>query len=87
MGCLPSAKMGHGIHEDGIGRPGLETTRLFQGQDALYPPIALVTGRPQRALAPLHPKAQGPDELSEGIAPPTGLQNRACPFGGTRLLS
>src|SRR5262245_2282445 len=25
-------------------------------------------------------------ELSEGIAPPAGLQNRACHFSGTRLL-
>jgi hypothetical protein len=28
----------------------------------------------------------GPVELSEGIAPPAGLQNRACHVCGTRLL-
>ncbi len=30
--------------------------------------------------------AGGQVELSEGIAPPTGLQNRACHVSGTRLL-
>ncbi len=39
------------------------------------------------AFAPEHSRTNGPVELSEGIAPPAGLQNRACPFRGTRLLS
>jgi hypothetical protein len=30
--------------------------------------------------------AQRPVELSEGITPPAGLQNRACHVSGTRLL-
>src|SRR4051812_25198477 len=39
------------------------------------------------AFAPQHAGTQGPVELSEGIAPPAGLQNRACHFCGTRLLN
>ena len=38
----------------------MQTAGFSQRQDVLYPAIAFVTGRPQRALAPLHPKAQGP---------------------------
>ena len=39
------------------------------------------------AFAPQYRKAQGAVKLSEGITPPAGLQNRACHFRGTRLLS
>jgi hypothetical protein len=46
IGLLPSEQTGHGVHEDVIGRYRPQTTRLFQGQEALDPPIALVTGRP-----------------------------------------
>ena len=53
LGLLPREETGHGIHEDVIGRHRVQPTRLFQGQDALHPPIALLTGRSQRALAPL----------------------------------
>ena len=37
----------------------MQTTGLFERQDALYPPVALGTSCPQRAFAPLDPKAQG----------------------------
>jgi hypothetical protein len=35
----------------------------------------------------LHIWTDRPVELSERIAPPAGLQNCACHFRGTRLLS
>jgi hypothetical protein len=46
------------------------------------------TFRPIAGLTPQHGVAQCPGELSEGIAPPTGLQNRACRrVGGQRVTS
>jgi hypothetical protein len=45
MGLLSSEETGHSIHEDVVGRYGAQPTRLFQGQDALHPPIALLTRR------------------------------------------
>jgi hypothetical protein len=57
LGLLPREETGYGIHEDVIGRHRVQPTRLFQGQDALHPSIALGTGRAQRALAPLDAKA------------------------------
>jgi hypothetical protein len=49
--------------------------------------IAFFTGSPIGTLAPKDSKAQGTVKLSERVAPPAGLQNRACHFRGTRLLS
>lgn len=43
--------------------------------------------RALRDLAGNHGGAQGTVKLSERVAPPAGLQNRACHFRGTRLLS
>jgi len=56
-------------------------------QEVLHKMTPGDTVRPVAGLAPLHGVAQGPVELSEEIAPPAGLQNRACHFHGTRLLS
>ena len=78
---------GDGVYQHGVCRSGMETAGFFQGQDPLHPMIVFVTGRPQGALAPQDPKAQGPVKLSEKVTPPAGLQNRACHFRGTRLLS
>ena len=60
---------------------------MTQGQDPLHPAIALLAARPLTALAPQHAESVGTVKLSERIAPPAGLQNRACHFRGTRLLS
>ena len=65
LGLLPHEERCHGIYEDMIRRHRSQPTRLFQGQDALHPPITLFTSCPKRALAPLHPKAPGP--FSPGI--------------------
>ena len=48
----------------------MQTAGFSQRQDALYPAIAFVTGRPQRALAPLDPKAQGPVNSAKRSLPP-----------------
>src|SRR5712691_10816343 len=60
VGLVALEETGHGIHEDVVGRHRSQPTRLFQGQDALHPSIALGTGRPQRALAPEYPTTQRP---------------------------
>ena len=39
-----------GVHQHGVGGSGLETAGLLERQDALHPPIALVTGGPMGAL-------------------------------------
>ena len=52
IGLVALKEARHGIHEDLIGRHGSQPTRLFQRQDALHPPIALVTGRALGALTP-----------------------------------
>jgi hypothetical protein len=38
---LSHEQIGNGIHEDGIGRLGLEATCLLQREDAFHPAIAL----------------------------------------------
>src|SRR5215475_14422694 len=43
--------------------------------------------RAKAALTPLHPRTDRPVTVEEGSLPPPLLQNRACHFGGTRLLS
>ncbi len=48
------------------------------GQHALDKVTARAALGAKAALAPEHGVAQGPVELSEGIAPSAGLQNRAC---------
>src|SRR2546428_2496130 len=78
IGWLAMEETRDGVYQHGVGRSGMETAGFFQGQDPLHPMIALVTSRAQQALTPQHPKAQGPVELSEEIALPAGLQNRAC---------
>jgi hypothetical protein len=60
IGWLAREETGDGVYQHGVGRSGVETAGLFERQDPLHPAIALVTGRAQRALAPQHPKAQGP---------------------------
>src|SRR5262249_28876132 len=70
IGLVAIQDAGDGIYKDMIGRHRSQPTRLFQRQNALDPPIALGTGRPQRALAAEHPTPQGAVELSEEIAPP-----------------
>ena len=45
-GLLPMEEAADGIDQNMIGRHGAQTTGLFQRQDALHPPVALVTGRP-----------------------------------------
>src|SRR5215216_6254711 len=52
IGLLAREETGDGVYQHGVGRSGVETAGLFEGQDALHPPIAFVTGRAQRALAP-----------------------------------
>jgi hypothetical protein len=50
--------------------------------------LAIVkSGRPQYQIAQALGVPESTVELSEGITPPAGLQNRACLFRGTRLLS
>jgi hypothetical protein len=56
-------------------------------QQALSKLTTCATLGAKAALAPEHDGTEGPVELSEGIAPPAGLQNRAYHFHGTRLLS
>jgi hypothetical protein len=56
---LVRKQTGNRIDQHLIGGPRMQTTRLFARQDALYPSVALGTGGPQRAFAPLDPKAQG----------------------------
>jgi hypothetical protein len=46
VGLLPVEEAADGVDQDMIGRHGAQTTGLFQRQDALHPPVALVTGRP-----------------------------------------
>ena len=73
--------------EVGENSPPLLLTRRQHRQDRLDEPTPTVTLRAMTALAPEHGMPQGAVELSEEIAPPAGLQNRACHFCGTRLLS
>jgi hypothetical protein len=78
---------GECLHQNRVGRLAQLTARVTKRQTSLYPAIAFVTISPVGALAPKYGKAQGAVKLSERIAPPAGLQNRACHFSGTRLLS
>src|SRR5262245_701416 len=63
---------------------------LSQGRDGRQYPLSKVTTcatlGAEASFAPEHNGTESPVELSEGIAPPAGLQNRACHFSGTRLL-
>jgi hypothetical protein len=60
IGLLAMEETRDGVNQHGVGSSGVETAGFFEGQDPLHPVIALVTGRPQRAFAPQHPKTQGP---------------------------
>src|SRR5713226_4038968 len=55
IGLLAMEETGDGVHQYGVGGSGVETAGFFEGQDPLHPSIALVTGCPQRALAPEYP--------------------------------
>jgi hypothetical protein len=76
-----------GINQDRKGGCASQAAGLAYREYPFYPPIALRVVGALHQLTPEHGEPQGPVELSEGIAPPAGLQNRACPFRGTRLLS
>jgi hypothetical protein len=43
--------------------------------------------RTKAAFAPQDTRVDGTVKISERVAPPTSLQNPACHFRGTRLLS
>ena len=75
------------VHQDGERGEAPQATRLPHREDSLDPAIALLVIAALQQFPPEHREAEGPGELSEGIAPPAGLQNRACHFCGTRLLS
>ena len=62
-------------------------TACYHRQDMSHEATAPRTLGTIAGLAPLHGMPQLSVELSEEIAPPAGLQNRACHFHGTRLLS
>src|SRR5262249_55893452 len=60
VGLVALEATADGVHQYGIGRASLEAAGLFKRQDPLHPPVAFLTGCPQGAFAPQHPKAQGP---------------------------
>ena len=47
-----SEQTADGLDQDSVGRPGLQTAGLLEGQDPFYPPVALDTGRALGAFAP-----------------------------------
>ena len=57
IGLLLGAETRHSLHEDTRGGHGSQTAGLLQRQEALHPPMALLTGRPMRACAPQDPIA------------------------------
>jgi hypothetical protein len=61
--------------------------RRYHRHHALNKARTVLTLGAKATLAPLHIWTDRPVELSERIAPPAGLQNCACHFRGTRLLS
>src|SRR5262245_24538846 len=60
IGLLALEDTADGVHQHGVGRAALETTGFFEGQDALDPTVAFVTGRPQGPFAPEDAEPQGP---------------------------
>jgi len=77
----------HRFNQNWEGGLAAQATRFPHREEALDPAIAFVIIGALHHLAPEHPRTDRPVELSEGIAPPAGLQNRACHVRGTRLLS
>ena len=67
-----------------IPRAKLYVTHAHHGLDKPRSPCALGA---KAAFAPQDTRAHRAVKLSERVAPPAGLQNRACHFRGTRLLS
>src|SRR4030095_652644 len=47
IGWLAMEQAGHSLHQQGVGGAGVETTRFDARTDALHPPVAFLTGRPQ----------------------------------------
>jgi hypothetical protein len=80
-------RTGDGFNQDRKCGEAPQTTRLPQRKYSLDPAIALRVVGALHDLAPEHGKPQRAVELSERVTPPAGLQNRACHFRGTRLLS
>ena len=78
---------GDRLYKNGKGVEAPQMARLAYRKDPLHPALPFFVVAPLHDLAPQHGKAERPVELSEGITPPAGLQNRACLFRGTRLLS
>ena len=66
--------------------PVLRAQRERDGQQPRHKLAAQRRLRPEAGPPPDHRRAQGAVKLSERVAPPAGLQNRACQFPGTRLL-
>jgi hypothetical protein len=52
VGLLAMEEPRDGINQHVIGRPGLETAGLFEGQDPLHPAVALGARGPQGPLLP-----------------------------------
>ena len=65
-----------GVNQHSVGRSGLETTGLFEGQDPFDPVVAPGTRRPVGVLVPEHPKAQGPfRSVVRGLNPTLGQKH------------
>jgi len=77
----------NGIHQNWERGHAPQAAGLSQRENPLHPTIPLHVVGALHHLPPEDGKAESPVELSEGIAPPAGLQNRACHVCGTRLLS
>src|SRR5262249_40914724 len=45
VGWLAMEETADGVHQHGVGGLGVETAGLLERQDALYPPVAVATGR------------------------------------------
>jgi hypothetical protein len=74
------------MDQDREGRHASQATRSPQGENPLHRAIALGIVGAWHQLVSEHSEPPCAVELSEGIAPPAGLQNCACHFRGTRFL-
>ena len=55
IGLLVLEETGDGVHQDGVGKSGLETTRFFERQATFHPALALITPAPLGAFTPEPP--------------------------------